>query len=56
MRCVRGAPGDDWPDSRTNIKWLVSSVFATALMADQAYAKEATDNITIVLSPNSFTQ
>ena len=41
---------------RTNSKWLVSSVFATALMADQAYAKEATDNITTVLSPNSFTQ
>ena len=42
--------------SRTSSKWLVSSVFATAIMAGQAYAKQATDNITTVLSPNSFTQ
>jgi len=41
---------------RTSGKWLVSSVFATAIMAGQAYAKEATSNITTVLSPDSITQ
>ena len=41
---------------RTSRKWLVSGVFATAVMAGQAYAKEATDNITTVLSPNLITQ
>ena len=57
MKCVRGAPEDGWPDSRPLVsKWLVTSVFATAIMAGQVYAKEANDNITTVLSPNSFTQ
>ena len=41
---------------RTSGKWLVSSVFATVIMAGQTYAKEATENINTVLSPNSFTQ
>ena len=52
----KGCAGRELARFRTRSKWLVSSVFATAIMAGQAYANEATDNITTVFSPDSFTQ
>lgn len=51
----KGCAGRRLARFRTSGKWLVSSVFATAIMAGQAYAKQATDTTT-VLSPNLFTQ
>src|SRR5215472_8925366 len=53
----KGCAGRRLARFRTSTKWLVSSVFATAIiMAGQAYAKETTDNITTALSPSSFSQ
>ena len=53
---MRGTPGDDRPDSGPIVSGPSQVCLPFALMADQVYAKEATDNITTVLSPNSFTQ
>ena len=52
----KGCAGRRLARFKTSSKWLVSSVFATAVMSGQACAKEATDNITTMLSPDSITQ